>query len=621
MKRLQRYPYLFKKLMASNPSQRKTRYALVVVVTSHLILSLIYSLNTPLWAAPDENGHYAYARYIAQHKTLPRMSGTAGYVPLVPSHDELTQPPLYYGLVALPMLFVNTSDDAQATFAAGGTTWVIPNREIDQFPYQGTALALRLGRLISIVIGTASVFLTYAITRVAFPNQPVLSLIATAFHAWLPSFLFLNGAINNDIGAALMGSLTLWIAMQLYQRLTKVTACHNTGQIGILAAALACCGLLSIAVKIYGVAHLAFCLLFIHVLTLKHGLKREKHERRLTLPLLLGFWLPILIGGLGVYAIAPNMIASLLFRITHISIGTHGLQLFAQTWFLSFASFFASFDWGAVVLPLIWYQAAFGALLLCGVGYLLALVKRKWLAMLGIATLMALCVWLGTIVWLGRGALNPDDTPPYLAGRAFFSCLSAICISVAIAITALPHWLRRLASAYLLGGMGSAALLSLPLSITPAYQPVGYASLNQIQGEIQNHSTLVFANSIRLLGYSNPTVVQSTSRDPCVKVTFYWHILREQQTKQSYGLQIVTFWQNTQIGNLLVSPSNNTLRSQDLQVGRVLKETLCVPMTTVLANRLPIGTVTSVGVKWVTYDETRSRLDQPAYVTLPYKTD
>lgn len=33
----------------------------------------------PLWATPDENGRYAYARYITQRKTLPRMSGTAGY--------------------------------------------------------------------------------------------------------------------------------------------------------------------------------------------------------------------------------------------------------------------------------------------------------------------------------------------------------------------------------------------------------------------------------------------------------------------------------------------------------------------------------------------------------------
>ncbi|MCW1971030.1 MAG: hypothetical protein KIH69_023215 [Anaerolineae bacterium] len=609
--------------MAINPSLRKTRVALVVVIASHLILSLLYSLNTPLWAAPDENGHYAYARYLAQHKALPRMSGTEGYKPLVPSHDELTQPPLYYGLVALPMMFVDSSDDAQATFAAGGTTWVIPNREIDQFPYQGTALALRLGRLVSILIGTASVLLTYLITRAAFPNQPALSFVATAFHAWLPSFLFLNGAINNDIGAAFMGSLTLLIAVQLYQRLAKASAQHNLAsrQIGLWAAALACCGLLSIAVKIYGVAHFIFCLLLIHALALKFMLKPQKHGRHVSLRLLLGFWLPILIGGLSIYAIAPNMIASLLFRITRITIGAHGLQLFAQTWFLSFASFFASFDWGAVVLPLIWYQAAFGALLLCGIGYLLALVKRQWLAMWVISALMMGCVWLGTIIWLGRGVINPDEAPPYLAGRAFFSCLSAVCISVAIAIAALPHWLRRLAGAYLLGGMGAAALLSLPLSITPAYKPVGYTSLEQVRGEIQNRSTLVFANAIRLLGYSNPTVVERISRDPCVQVTFYWHILQEQRTKPSYGLQIVTFWQNTQIGNLLVSPGNNTLRSQDLQPGRVLKETLCVPMTTASANRLPIGTVTSVGVKWVTYDETRSRLDQPAYVTLPYKAD
>ncbi len=602
-------------LRQATPSTSTMMRMAWAIVISHLILSLLYSLNTPLWAAPDENGHYAYARYIAQHKTLPRMSGTAGYVKLVPSHDELTQPPLYYALVALPMLFVDTSDDAQATFTAGGTTWVIPNRESDAFPYHGTALALRLGRLVSILIGTASVFLTYCITRVAFPAQPMLSLIATAFHAWLPSFLFLNGAINNDIGAAFMGSLTLLIAVQLYQQLGTESA----SQIGLWSAALACCGLVSILVKIYGVAHFAFCLLFIHALALKQSIHRVKRGHRFGWSLLLGFWLPILVGAMGIFVIAPNVMSSLLFRITRIAIGTHGFQFFAQTWFLTFASFFASFDWGAVVLPLIWYQAAFGALVLCGVGCLLAVAKRKWLGMLGISLLMILCVWLGTIVWLGRGAINPDDAPPYIAGRAFFSCISAIGVGVAIAFTALPRGLGRLSAAYLLGGVGAAALLALPLSIVPAYQPVGYTSLARVEGEIQNRSTLVFANSIRLLGYSTPVVVASNSRNPCVQVTFYWHIL--QKIEQSYGLQIVTFWQNTQIGNLLVSPNNNTSRSQALKAGQVLKETLCVPMTTASANRLPLGTNASIGVKWVTYDETRSRLDQPAYVTLPYKTD
>lgn len=66
--------------MVKNSILNKTLYHITLaLIASHLILSLLYSLNTPLWAAPDENGHYAYARYIAQHKTLPRMSGTAGY--------------------------------------------------------------------------------------------------------------------------------------------------------------------------------------------------------------------------------------------------------------------------------------------------------------------------------------------------------------------------------------------------------------------------------------------------------------------------------------------------------------------------------------------------------------
>src|SRR5438105_3074924 len=97
---------MLKKIKALDVAHR----ACIVLLGLHVVFSLAYSLITPLWEAPDEIGHYTYARYIAMHAALPPLGARLS------AYNEAHQPPLYYWLVALAISWIDTSDNVQPRF-------------------------------------------------------------------------------------------------------------------------------------------------------------------------------------------------------------------------------------------------------------------------------------------------------------------------------------------------------------------------------------------------------------------------------------------------------------------------------------------------------------------------
>ena len=69
---------------------------LLLLLAARLALGLAYSQVVPAWEAYDEDGHFAYAHFLAAHHNL-----------VLPANDpeaaqiwEKFQPPLYYDLIA-----------------------------------------------------------------------------------------------------------------------------------------------------------------------------------------------------------------------------------------------------------------------------------------------------------------------------------------------------------------------------------------------------------------------------------------------------------------------------------------------------------------------------------------
>ncbi|MCZ7538530.1 MAG: hypothetical protein M5U29_01115 [Anaerolineae bacterium] len=89
--------------------------------------------------------------------------------------------------------------DRRRASGRGGPPFAGPvhDAEREAFPWRGTALAMRLVRFMSVLMGLGTVLLAYLLGRELFPVAPAIALGAATFTAFNPMFLFISGVINN----------------------------------------------------------------------------------------------------------------------------------------------------------------------------------------------------------------------------------------------------------------------------------------------------------------------------------------------------------------------------------------------------------------------------------------
>jgi 4-amino-4-deoxy-L-arabinose transferase-like glycosyltransferase len=199
---------------------RNQDITLGVVLLLFIALALTYSVVNPLHEATDELRHYRFVRYIVSEHSLPvQGEGECRFQ----SHH----PPLYYALGALATSWIETGRDLCAT-PPSNPFWAYRFSDVgtdnknqylhgadEAFPWHGEALAAHIIRALNVLIGAGTVWLTWATARTIWPRRPALALGGTAFVAFNPMFLYMAGAINNDVIAAFSGSAILLACVRL----------------------------------------------------------------------------------------------------------------------------------------------------------------------------------------------------------------------------------------------------------------------------------------------------------------------------------------------------------------------------------------------------------------------
>jgi 4-amino-4-deoxy-L-arabinose transferase-like glycosyltransferase len=202
--------------------RHKMAVALVLLVFTGL--ATIYSIVTPIFEGYDEHWHYAYVQHIATGRGLPRQPPDQ-YHHL--AQQEASQPPLYY-LLAAALTWWVPSDDLTGYLRENPHWGAIPwdyvdnlNRMIhtdaERFPYKGTVLAVHIARMISVLLGTGTVYCTYALARTLFPTENDVALGAMIITALIPSFLFVSGLVSNDGLVTFLSSLALLLLARLWR--------------------------------------------------------------------------------------------------------------------------------------------------------------------------------------------------------------------------------------------------------------------------------------------------------------------------------------------------------------------------------------------------------------------
>jgi 4-amino-4-deoxy-L-arabinose transferase-like glycosyltransferase len=199
------------------------RRPLLPILLVFVALGVVYSLATPVLEASDEFDHYPYVQYVQTQHALPVMD------PLDPEpwRQEAGQPPLYYLLMAGLTSWIDTSDLLEIrrlnhhAFVGipgqvGNKNLVIHRPERESFPWSGTVLAVHVIRLVSVALGAVTVWLVWLVARQLCPDSRWAPALAAALTALNPMFLFIGGAVNNDVLAALLGSLALLLLVKEY---------------------------------------------------------------------------------------------------------------------------------------------------------------------------------------------------------------------------------------------------------------------------------------------------------------------------------------------------------------------------------------------------------------------
>ncbi len=155
------------------------------ILLLYLLIATQFAVRTPAWQAPDEPAHYNYVRQLAAgafpimemgdyDEAYKNAAVSSRFDPQYPIFDleyEDYQPPLYY-LLLTPVYRL----------------------------FNGSLTALRLT---SVLLGAATIVLTYLITSRLF-SQRWLALTTTAFVALLPQHVAILSSVNNDALAELL---------------------------------------------------------------------------------------------------------------------------------------------------------------------------------------------------------------------------------------------------------------------------------------------------------------------------------------------------------------------------------------------------------------------------------
>lgn len=187
-----------------------------MVVLAHILLGLLYSIVTPPWEAHDEWAHYRYAEFVAQEHRLPppdqRLTTTYRY-------DEASQPPLYYLVTAVPLLFVppDTRPPVPNPFAedAEGVNFAVHDPAVEAFPWRGRILGLHLARWLSLLLSTLGLWPTLALARWLFPTRREVALGALAIQALSPQAIFMGSTVTNDGLVAALSGLALYHGLRV----------------------------------------------------------------------------------------------------------------------------------------------------------------------------------------------------------------------------------------------------------------------------------------------------------------------------------------------------------------------------------------------------------------------
>jgi 4-amino-4-deoxy-L-arabinose transferase-like glycosyltransferase len=575
------------------------RRLVILLLVAHLALGVLYSVAVPIWEAHDEWGHYAFVRYLATEQAFPP-PGTE----LVERYDESVQPPLYYVLGALTTFWINTGDGLEPIInpyattgdGTGGVNFAVHRWEAETFPYRGTVLGIHVTRLVSVLLSTLVVWITYLIGRSLLPEREEIALGAMAINAFWPQFLFMGSVVNNDIMVTVFSCLVLLFLIRI--------AVHGAGFRHWLALGLCLAG--AFASKRNALSLFPLVLVGLSIPAIRELKKISASLRWVIVAMVvlssaLAWWLfqnvVLRLSYFGGYAktlsqarvfLDPSTIAERL-----------NWHSFIDTLQYAFITFWAEFGWGNIGVETWIYDLVAFVFLLAGLGLLFFLRKEsRDQIRLSLIILLANVFFVTALpmyisLYRGRIFLMP--------GRYILPAISAVSVLLSVGLAGpMPARLARTLMAVVAAVMFAFALLIPFRYILPAYAEPPLLSPADVQ-DIQNPLGVNFDHKAELLGYD---VGKGRVRaGEAIAVTLYWRCLSPMERNYTLAVQVLGPDYES-YGGVNLYPGRGNFATSLWQVGDAFSETYWIPV----APDAPAPVMGRIKVALFTDDPTQEHL-------------
>jgi hypothetical protein len=513
---------MMKRLMSAIQSNR----LFTLILIGYLALAFGFSIVNPIYESTDELHHFRYIRYIQEFHALPEQRADQ---PRVQAHH----PPLYYLIAALASGFI--PPDRPALYEPvqnpyyGYRYWEInndnKNRYLhgpdEQWPYSGVVLMVHVARWVNIVIGAFMVWVTYQIGLTIFAagegsketsrQGKAIATGAAAIVAFNPQFLFMSGAINNDVIAGLFGSILLWIGVMIIRY-------GLTTRRSIWLA-------FAFAFALMAKFNLAFALPLVELALLIAAWPTRDWRGFIKANLLIVAFVTLIAGWWFVRNYQLYGEPTGVQRMNELWGGrnpTESFGLAVSEIPYAWSSFWGRFGYGQIPLPDATYTGALIVSLLGLVGLIVAFIRKQFdriqIKQLVLVIFSALLFAAALFGYMMSSTAGP-------MGRFYFPGLSAFGILLAVGWTTI-FTLRNTRYSLLVRYYAMPiAAFALALAALFGYFVPAYAAPQKVDARsIAQPLNVTFGNRIELLGAEVDRVLAQPG-DP-IKVTLFWRALQ-----------------------------------------------------------------------------------------------
>ena len=581
------------------------RAALPALLAAFVLLGSLYAITTPLFEVSDELWHYPMVKTLADGQGLPVQNpANPG-----PWRQEGSQPPLYYALMAVATGWIDTSDmnvvrwinphADNGVITPDGNNNIVIHTYREAWPWHGTVLAVRLIRLLSVLIGAGTVYFTYRLALELAPGRDGLALAAAGFTAFTPMFVFISASVNNDNLAILLSAAILWL-LACWLRESTPRRIKDYVLLGALLGAAALSK--TSALGLWGLA--GGVVVWLQVRPLLGGPRRTHEAGRNGWPqrvfssfrpasFLLLYGTALLVSG---WWFVRNFVlyhdwlgwSAFLDTVGRRPHPASLLQLWGER--VGFVqAYWGLFGGVSVPMPGWTYLVLNGIMLLAIFGLIWGAARALWLRQFWFGQVLGWGLLLAWLLLILVGLVQWTRLTWASQGRLIFPAIAAIGVLAAAGLARLWRGLPWLALAFM-----AVLTAAVPFTVIgPHYQPpqpLSAAQVGHAATLLNGGSGADFSGEMRLLGYrlQEDTVAPGQS----LHLTLYWQAQMAMDRNWSIFVHVVDD-QGVIVAQRDRYPGNGALATTLLAPGEIIADDDVIPIPAVTfapaAARIEVG--------------------------------